>query len=454
MKLAGRIRKAAAGWVAKQLSLMGVDTSRGWVTLFSSNGVGFQTDTRVTQESIIAFSPVYACVTLIASDVGKICLRLMTQKQGVWIEAENSAAFSPVLRKPNHYQTRQQFIETWTLSKQLSGNTYVLKVRDNRKVVTALYVLDPNRVTPLVAPDGAVYYRVNRDDLSKVPSDQPAIPASEIIHDRMECLFHPLVGISPLFAATLSATQGLRIQNNSERFFRNHSQPGGMLTAPETIDDATALRLKTEFEANYSGEKIGRLFVAGDGLEYKPLAVTAENSQLVEQLKLSAEQACSVFHVPAYMIGVGQPPSYDNVEALNQQYFTQCLQKLYNAIEDLLDDGLGLAPLGYRTEFDLADLLRMDSLKQAEVLEKLSARGFISPDEGRATIGRLPTPGGSSPLIQIQNASLAAIAKRDAKEDPFATAKPPADPAPDADQKAALETARLIAALTKGLEHV
>jgi phage portal protein BeeE len=29
------------------------------------------------------------------------------------------------------------------------------------------------------------------------------VPAREIIHDRFNCLFHPLVGISPLYAAAL-----------------------------------------------------------------------------------------------------------------------------------------------------------------------------------------------------------------------------------------------------------
>jgi phage portal protein BeeE len=41
-----------------------------------------------------------------------------------------------VLRKPNRFQTRIQFLESWALSKLSRGNTYVLKQRDNRNVVT------------------------------------------------------------------------------------------------------------------------------------------------------------------------------------------------------------------------------------------------------------------------------------------------------------------------------
>jgi hypothetical protein len=52
------------------------------------------------------------------------------------------------------------------------------------------------------------------------------------------------------------------------------------------------------------------------------------------------------------MVGIGQPPTYNNIEALNQAYYSQCLQSLIESIELLLDEGLELPkPLG--TEFEL-----------------------------------------------------------------------------------------------------
>lgn len=389
----------------------------------------------MSNDEILGFAPVYACTTLISSDVGKVCLRLMKLEGNIWQESTNPA-YTPVLRKPNHFQTRQQFVESWVLSKLLSGNTYVLKQRDARKVVTALYILDPSRVTPLVATEtGAVFYEIRRDDLSKVPMDIPAIPASEIIHDRMECLFHPLVGISPLFASALASSQGTKIQKNSEVFFRNMSRPGGMLTAPTTIDDETAKRLKTEFEKNFSGDKIGRLFVGGDGLKFEATAFHAEQAQLVEQLKLSAEQVAMAFHVPAYMIGATQPPATSNVPAMTQEYYQRCLQKLYTAIEDLLDDGLGILGTEYRTEFDLEELMRMDAAAQTEMLVKASGGAYMKPNEARAKVGYKPVPGGDALYKQHQDYSLEALAKRDAKEDPFDTGKETPTTAPSANDE-------------------
>ena len=36
-----------------------------------------------------------------------------------------------MLRKPNHYQTWQKFVEFWILSKLAHGNAYILKERDD-----------------------------------------------------------------------------------------------------------------------------------------------------------------------------------------------------------------------------------------------------------------------------------------------------------------------------------
>lgn len=440
-------------------SLSGVNDRGGWIPLIRESFMGaWQSDVEVRQDLVMAQTTVFACITLIASDIGKLRLKLMQQNPGgIWDEI-SSPAFSPVLRKQNRYQTRQKFIEQWIVSKLSHGNTYVLKERDNRGIVTGLYVLDPNRVKPLVAPDGSVYYQLQMDIISHVPEGLEAVPASEIIHDRMVCLFHPLVGVSPIFACGLAATQALKIQQNSAKFFENMSQPGGVLTAPGQIGDETAERIKKHWENNYAGNNSGKVAVLGDGLEYKAMAVNAVDAQLVEQLKMSAEQVCSVFHVPAYMVGAAPAPAYNNIEALNQQYYSQCLQALIESLEACLDEGLGLVDVPGKTlgtEFELDDLLRMDQSTLADALVKLVGGSISTPNEARKRMNQPPLAGGDTAYMQQQNYSLDALNKRDTGADPFgktAAQVPAAEPAPaDAAAKAAEQTRALIARARKSL---
>lgn len=426
----------------------GVSSRFGWIV--EAFGGMWQGNLRMDgKESLLAFASVFACVALISGDIAKLRIKVLRRNDvGIWSESES--AFDKVLRKPNRYQTRLQFIQQWVICKLLWGNAYVLKQRDNRRMVEAMYVVDPQRVKVLVAPDGEVFYNISNEKLAGVVDI--TLPASEVIHDRGECLFHPLVGVSPLYAAGNAATQGVRIQENSRVFFENMSRPSGQLTAPGQISDQTAVRLKADFEKSYSGANLGRIIVAGDGLTFEPFTMPAEQAQLVEQLKWTGEDVARAFLVPAYKIGLGSAPTLGHVAALNQEYYQQVLQKNIEAIEDLLDDGLAL-PTDISVEFDLDQLLRMDAKTMAETDDIRVKSGVLAPDEARRRVNLPPVPGGKYPYLQQQNFSLAALAKRDAKEDPFGKDAPqPAAPATNDEEAAAAEARELLAHIAKGLE--
>lgn len=430
----------------EEKDLRPADNRGSWLNLIRESFAGaWQKNIEVNNDTVLAFSAVFSCITLIAADIAKMRVKLVRKTDdGIWEETESNA-FSPVLRKPNHFQNRIQFFESWVTSKLTHGNTYALKQRDARGVITKLYILDPRRVTPLVADDGSVFYELKTDNLSKVEGDV-IVPAREIIHDRMNCLFHPLVGVSPIYACGLAAMQGSAIQNGSTLFFSNGSKPGGVLTAPGAISDETATRLKAHWDANYSGENTGKVAVLGDGLKYEAMAMTASDSQLIEQLRWSGETVCSVFHMPAYKVGVGTTPTYANAEILNQIYYSDCLQSLIESAELCLDEGLEL-PTPYGTEFDLDGLLRMDTAALYKSNNDAVGGGWMKPNEARRRVDLPPVEGGDSPLIQQQNYSLAALARRDAQPDPFNAPQPePVSPSEPTDDELE-DQARLFALL-------
>jgi HK97 family phage portal protein len=414
--------------------------SGGWYPVIREPFSGaWQRNMEINTDAAASFHADFACKTLIARDIAKLRLKLVEKdKDDIWSEVTNPA-FSPVLRRPNDYQTHNQFWEAWVLSKLSRGNTYVLKERDNRNVVVALHVLDPTRVQPLVADDGAVFYRLSSDNLAGI--GELVVPAREVIHDRMNCMFHPLVGTPPVFASGLASMLGMNAQKASALLFENSSMPGGIITAPEEMSDEQRLRFKTEWENNFTRLNRGRVAVMGGGLKYEPIAMTHVEGQMIESLKWSAEIVCSVYHVPPYKVGVGALPSYNNVQALNVEYYSQALQSHIEEIEEVLDHALGIGwGVGLGTEFDTENLLRMDSVTQITAIQAAVGAGVMAPNEGRKKLDLKPAEGGDSPYLQQQNYSLAALAKRDAQDDPFkpATATPalpepetPALPAPD-----------------------
>jgi HK97 family phage portal protein len=379
---------------------------RGWWSLIvrePSTG-SWQRNQELRGLDHLASPIVYACVTLISNDIGKLRAKLMRkQENGIWTEIESNAHRLAVLRKPNRYQTHIQFKQWWIMSKLRYGNTYTLIERDSRGIVIGLYVLDPMLVQVLVSNDGSVYYQLGQDNLSNQRQVSVTVPASEIIHDRMNCLFHPLVGIPPIYAAAIAAGIGGKIQDNTLSFFGNSSQPGGILVAPGNITPDNAKDIKERWDANYSGQNSGKVAILGDGMKFEPMGRTAVDSQLVETLRWSDERICSVFHVPSYKVGVGPPPSYNNIEALDRAYYSDCLQSPIEEFEACVDEGLGFDGVTIGVELDLDGLMRMDSKTQMETLRVGVDGSILTVNDSRLKLNKPPLDGGDTVYMQQQD---------------------------------------------------
>lgn len=387
-----------------------------WWRIWESFPGAWQQNLTETPENALKFYAVYACVTLIATDMAKMRLRLVEQDEdGLWSETD-SPAFSPVLRQPNHYQNRYQFVQWWVTTKLIHGNSYALKQRDARGVVSRLYILDPCRVKPLVAPDGSVFYELKDDTLSGLEEGSVIVPAREIIHEAHAPKFHPLVGLSPLYACAQAAIQGLQIQTNSSNFFTSGSQPGGVITAPGTIAQPTADRMKVYWDTNFSGANAGKVAVLGDGLTYTPLTmISPKDAELIAQLNWSAEAVCSAFGVPLHKINVGPPPNYNNIEAYDRQYYSNCIQGHIESMEAVFDYGLELprAPRVLGVEFNRDDLIGMESSSQINLAVQGVNGAIFTPNEARRRFDLKPKKGGDSLYMQEQDHSLAALSQRD-----------------------------------------
>lgn len=398
-----------------QKSLNTIPSSRGWPWAIKEFDTGYwQKGITYERKDSLAYHAVFACTTLIASDVSKLAVQTVRKdSDGIW----NTIPYGDkaVINKPNVYQNRIQFYESWVLSKFIRGNTYIFKDRDNKGVIRGLHVLHPDKVLPMVSDEGDVYYQLSQDNLSGITETGITVPASEIIHDRFNCFYHPMVGLSPLFASGLPAFMGQKILENSAQLFQNGGRPSGILTVPEAITKERAAELSTAWEAKYSGENYGKVAVLGGDLKYQSISMKAEEAQLVEQLKMTAEMVCSTYHVPPYKIGIGATPSYNNVEALNLEYYNSALQSVIESIELCLDEGLGFEE-NSGVEFDLDNLLRMDTKSQIEMLGDGVSKSIFATNEARKKVNLKPVNGGDMPMLQQQMWPIDILAERPVEE--------------------------------------
>jgi hypothetical protein len=253
------------------------------------------------------------------------------------------------------------------------------------------------------------------------PGQPGHVPASEIIHDRFNCLFHPLVGLSPVFAAGLAATQGLKIQNHSASFFDKGAMPSGMLTAPGRITQDVADRLKADWreicrqpECRQAGRARRRPGIQADDDErgrraaHRPAEMVGRGGLL---------------HLPCAALQDRHRPAADLQQCPGAQH-----RILFAMPAGAVRIGRGAARRGPEYRRDLGHRVRhRQSAAHGQRHADGGARQGQERDGAeRGAQGDQPAAGGRrrQRLPPAAGFSLEALAKRDAKEDPFAKAGP------------------------------
>lgn len=389
----------------------------------------WQLNDELTADDGLSYPVVFACVTRIADDISKVPLRVERRDSNGIYQIDRNNEFTRLLKRPNDYQDRQKFLAQWEASIQSRGNAYIFMGRD-AGAVTSLHVLNPDLVMPLVTPSGGVYYQLQQDNITGI-KDERIVPASEIIHDRINCLFHPLVGLSPLYAAALNVWLGKKSLEQQQQLFANGATPGGVLIFPGNLKEETAKRIQDTWNSQYSGDNAGKTAVLGDGVTYQRLGIPAEDAQLIEQLRFGALLICSVFHVPPYKVGVGDMPSVADIEGLNQIYFSDCIQSRMTAIQNALNAAFDLESTERSFRFELDSLILMDTKTRAEIATNLRKGGLTKIDESRRRMNYGPIEGGDDIYMQQQDHSLRAIFERDRRYLDGETQTPEVEPVPE-----------------------
>jgi HK97 family phage portal protein len=213
--------------------------------------------------------------------------------------------------------------------------------------------------------------------------------------------------VSPIFAAAASSAVGLQILRDSQQFFANSARPSGLLQSTINLGDDQKRKAKEEWDIAYRGREYGKVAILPNGLDWKPITITAQDAQLIEQLRYSVEDVARVFRVPTYMLGDMTKATYRNSEQLARNYLQGCLGAHIEALEERFERAFQFPPT-FEIKFDLAALLRTEIDVRFAAYQTALNAGWQSINEVRAQEGLEPVDGGDEPRVQMQYVPLSA----------------------------------------------
>jgi len=316
-----------------------------------------------------------------------------------------SSALSRVLRNPNDYQTRSDFMLNIVHDLLYTGNAYALARRNDRGEVESLHITPSRGVQVYVEPETkAIFYALSNNEMVDDYSNlSMLVPSRDVLHIKLYSRRgNPLVGVSPLenLAATLAANNA--ISQTAAAFFNNQARPSGVITIdreePLTKEQITSLRAAW---ANQSkGMSAGNVPVLNAGMKWQPMGMTSQDAQLIQAFNMGKETIMQAFRVPPALLG-DQTATYNNAETLVSQWLATGLGFMIEHIELAFDKFFKLGPNQF-TEFNTDSLLRTDFKGHVDAVVSGINGSLFTPNEARARLGLASVPNGETIYGQQQ----------------------------------------------------
>jgi len=257
----------------------------------------------VTPETAMRSTAVWRCVTLISG-------ALMTQELGVYRQSAKGEFIRvydhPYNRflnsEPNDEMTSAVFVENIAIQLLLRGNGYGLMRQARNGTITSIDFYFPARVLPFRSADKSIWYRFTNEDGSVEDHH-----ASYVLHFKGPGLsVDGIRALSPISHHAQSVGISLATRDYEAGQFERglmtndfFAFPDGKTVSKEQRDEFKEyLRKRAQGVANAHNP-----LILEQGAEWKRVAVTAKDAQLLELLQYSVVDCCRIFGVPPNMAG-------------------------------------------------------------------------------------------------------------------------------------------------------
>lgn len=346
----------------------------------------------VTPDKAMRASAVYACVRIRSGVPANMPLHIKRRVDDrTRDDASDHPLWSIFRRRPNRWQTPSQFKRMMTAHLLLRGNAYALIVR-SRGQVKELIPLHPDRVKCEQLDSLALEYTYTRKDGRRVVLQQ-----AEVFH-LVGLSLDGVHGVSVITYARETIGLSLAQEDHGATVFKYGARPSTVLVHPKALGPEGIENLRSSLdEFRAGGDKEGRALILEEGIEVKPLAMTAEDAQWIESRKFSRSDIAMFFGVPPHMIGDTEKSTSwgTGIASQTQGFVTFCAEDDLTTWEETINrDLIADNDNDIYARFNRASLVKGDIKMRWEAHVKALQWGVMSPNEVRALEDLNPREGG------------------------------------------------------------
>ena len=364
---------------------------------------------RVSEQTALKQSVVWACVRFLSSSVAQLPWRVFRETEdGEGREVvKNTATSRLTYRRPHPEFGPFNFKERMIKDASTTGNFYGEIVRNGRFEAAAVMPLFPGsmHVTRKAGRLSYEYYD---------PSGR-----GRIDYDPME-IFHlrgfgnGIVGLNPIQAAAESIGWARATELFGASFFGNNAMPGGVIEVPADLEISEEGRevMLQEFMDSFGGFKKFRPAILDEGMKWSPNQVNQDEAQFIETLIFQVNQIARYFGVPPHKVNELSKATFSNIEHQAIEVIVDSITPWVIRIEEEANYKFFSNHDELFTKLNVNALMRGDSKARANFYKTMVFIGAMSPNEARAMEDMNPYKGGDVRVMQGQNVPVEQIGKK------------------------------------------
>lgn len=352
----------------------------------------------VTEESALSYSPVYACVRIIAESIAGLPLILYTQNGRDRQRAAQHPLYYLLKEQPNPVMTSFELRELMVSHVALWGNAYAQIKWTSAGRVMELWPLRPDKMEQIERRGGEMRYTYRLPD-----NTLTQMRGSDVMHWR-GLGSNGLTGWSPIRLHMESIGLGLATEEFGSRFFSNGARPGVVLKHPGKLSVEAQTRLRNGWSADHEGlSNAHRTRILEEGMDITTIGIPPEEAQFLETRKFQVSEIARIYRVPPHMLADLERATFSNIEHQSIDFVVHTLRPWLVRLEQAMQRDL-LTPQERGTYFikHLVDaLLRGDTKSRYEAYSVGIQNSILTPNEVREKEDMNPIDGADDLLVPL-----------------------------------------------------
>ena len=361
------------------------------IKALSEDGSGQPNKIYIDEESSLALSAVWRCVSLISESVSTLPVHLY-RKNGASRDAVSDHILTGLIKYPNGNLNKSDFFQLIMTHLLLWGNGYAVIKRDRRFQPIALKIVRPDEMFVDDDPDGNLWYTTGTT----------VYPSYDVIHLR-GLSTNGKTGKSPITVHRENLELSQYAQMYGSKFFSQGGRVTGVFETPGELSDAAYERLLAGLNERIMGlENTLKPLLLEGGTKYTPISIPPEDAQFIATRKFQKQEIATIFGVPPHMIGDLERATNNNIEQQSIEYVIYCLMPYLVKIEEELNRKLLTTSENptHFFKFNTNALMRGDSKTRSEYYKNLNLLGVINANEIRSLEELNPYEGGETYFVQ------------------------------------------------------